>query len=321
MASPLPKHQQFPSAPETPAAESIASSIAPDGGRRCLNCGAPLATPFCPHCGQRDIDATLSVRDFIHELVAEHFGLDSKVARTLFALVRWPGRLTREFVEGRRVRYVPPLRLYLSLSVIFFLVSALTDRGPSRNSNGVIEAGGGVVRIDTADAHVNTTGKWDSTPGLLRDTLHSGAVGRWFKRRANRRIGEFRTQGTTAGTQFGNEFKRELPDAIFLLVPMLALMLGVVYYRQHRYYAEHLVFALHFQAFVFAALLVALIPIPLLDVAVWFGGIAYAYVALRTVYAEGRGSTALKLTMLGAGYALCTIVVMTLLALVVFLFG
>lgn len=272
------------------------------------------------------------MRDFVHELVAEHFGLDSKVARTLIALVRWPGRLTNEFIQGRRVRYVPPLRLYLSLSVLFFLLSALTEHARTVRSKGVIEAGGGIVRIDTTGAgnsrvvHID-----DSTSGattvsvknssFLADTLHSGTLTRWFKRRMNARVAEFRKDGKSAATQLGTEFQRELPDAIFLLVPMLALLLSVVYFGQHRFYAEHLVFALHFQAFVFAALMVAMIPIPLLDVTVWLAGVVYAYLALRTVYGEGKGTTALKLGVLGVGFGVCVVIVMALLAFIVFFFG
>lgn len=270
------------------------------------------------------------MRDFVHELVAEHFGLDSKVARTLIALVRWPGRLTNEFIRGRRVRYVPPLRLYLSLSVLFFLLSALTEHASTENGKGVIEEGGGVVRIDTTsggrrvvrvDSAKSGTTVSMSNSKFLSDTLHSSTAGRWFKRRMNARVTELRLNGKSAAAQIGTEFQRELPDAVFLLVPMVALMLSVVYFGQRRYYAEHLVFALHFQAFVFAALLVAMLPIPLIDVAVWLGGIAYAYLALRTVYGEGRGTTILKLGVLGVGYAICAVIIMALLGFVVFFFG
>ena len=266
----------------------------------------------------------------MHELVAEHFGLDSKVARTLIALVRWPGRLTNEFIRGRRVRYVPPLRLYLSLSVLFFLLNALTHRVSTANSKGMIEDGG-IVRVDStsggrAVAHVTDSTKSGTTIStsdskFLRDTLHSSTAGRWFKRRMGARIAELRANGTTATKQIGTEFQRELPDAIFLLVPMLALMLSVVYFGQRRYYAEHLVFALHFQAFVFAVLIVAMLPIPFIDLAVWIGGIAYAYLALRTVYAEGKGTTILKLGVLGVGYAICAAIIMGLLGFIVFFFG
>lgn len=334
MASPLPQHPPFPPAPEP---EPTASSVAPDGARHCLNCGAALDTPFCPQCGQRDIDASLSVRDFAHELVAEHFGLDSKVARTLVALVRRPGRLTTEFIEGRRVRYVPPLRLYLSLSVLYFLLSAFTGRFETHEGKGFIEMGSGTVRVDTTGgaavrtmdsvhAAIAANAKQRDARGrtkgnFLKDTLHSGAMARWIKRRANHRIEELRTNGKTATAAIGTEFQREMPDAVFLLVPMLALMLGVVYFGQRRYYAEHLVFALHFQAFVFAALIIALLPIPFLDVAIWVAGTIYAYQALRTVYGGGRGTTVLKLGVLGFGYAISAGIVMSLLALFVFFFG
>ena len=80
--------------------------IAATQGGTCLNCGTLLTDAFCAHCGQRAGDARLSVRDIAHEAVAEHLGLDSKVARTLVTLLRHPGRLTIEFLSGRRVRYV-----------------------------------------------------------------------------------------------------------------------------------------------------------------------------------------------------------------------
>lgn len=328
-ASPLqPPHH--PASP--PASEPVAGtgSVAANE-RRCLNCGAPLDTPFCAQCGQRDVEPTLAVRDFVHELVAEHFGLDSKVARTLIALVRWPGRLTNEFIRGRRVRYVPPLRLYLSLSVLFFLLSALSEHARPGNGKGMIEEGGGIVRIDTTSGgrrvvHVSDSTKSGTTISMsnskfLSDTVHSSAAARWFKRRMSARIADLRANGKTAATQIGAEFQRELPDAVFLLVPMVALMLGVVYFGQRRYYAEHLVFALHFQAFVFAALIVAMLPIPFIDLAVWLGGIAYAYLALRTVYAEGKGTTVLKLGVLGVGYAISAVIIMALLGFIVFFFG
>jgi len=262
--------------------------------------------------------------------VSEHFGLDSKVARTLIALVRWPGRLTNEFIRGRRVRYVPPLRLYLSLSVLFFLLTALTDHAATENGKGMIE-GGGIVRIDTTSGgqrvvHVNGSTKSGTTDSVgeskfLRDTLHANMAERWFKRRLGERVAELRTNGKSATAQIATEFQRELPDAVFLLVPMVALMLSAAYFGQRRYFAEHLVFALHFQAFVFAALIVAMLPIPLIDVAVWLGGIAYAYLALRTVYGQGRGATILKLGVLGVGYATCAAIIMGVLGFIVFFFG
>lgn len=324
-----------------------ASSVAPEGERRCLNCGEALAGQFCTRCGQRDGEPRVSVREFAHELVLEHFGLDTKIGRTLLTLVRHPGRLTTEFFAGRRIRYVPPLRLYLWLSVAFFLLSAVSGQhspkvvrtvragkgsadtiyvtnGSHPVTPGHVSAGRAVASDTVRDAPRDSLArkrKWDtSRPSFLTDTLHSGAVMRFVKRRTNERIDELVANDQSATQHFTESFWHHMPDALFLLVPMLALLLAVTYFGQHRYYAEHLVFALHFQAFVFAVFILALLPIPGLDLAAFIATFVYAFIALRAVYGGSALGTMGKMAMLSVGYLLCVAVVMTLLAVIVFLF-
>lgn len=323
------------------------SSVAPEGERRCLNCGDVLAGPFCARCGQRDMEPRVSVSEFAHDLVAEHFGLDTRFGRTLITLVRHPGRLTTEFFAGRRVRYVPPLRLYLWLSVAFFLLSALSGQDKPKVVRTIRPGTGATVDTvytmigarpapisrgvaTTADSARSTSHdsaaherKMDSAnrPAFLTDTLHSGAIARFVKRRTNERIDELAADNRTAVQHFTESFWHHMPDALFLLVPMFALLLSMLYFGQHRYYAEHLVFALHFQAFVFAMFIVALLPISGLDAIAFFGSFVYAYLALRAVYGESRLRTVGKMAVLSVGYLLCVAVVMSLLTMVVFLFG
>ena len=90
----------------------------------CLNCGASLTGPFCAGCGQRDIPPYPSVRELAMDAVSEFSGWDGRVASTLHALVRHPGMLTHEFLEGRRARYISPLRVYLTASVVYFVLAA-----------------------------------------------------------------------------------------------------------------------------------------------------------------------------------------------------
>ncbi len=90
----------------------------------CLNCGAPLVGPFCAQCGQRDIPPYPSVRELAVDAVSELSGWDGRLLNTIRALLAHPGLLTHEFLEGRRARYISPLRLYLTASVIYFLLSA-----------------------------------------------------------------------------------------------------------------------------------------------------------------------------------------------------
>src|SRR5829696_32870 len=72
----------------------------------CLNCGTPLGGEFCAACGQRDIPPYPSVRELVADAFEALAGWDGRFASTLRALVRQPGVLTREFLEGRRVRYI-----------------------------------------------------------------------------------------------------------------------------------------------------------------------------------------------------------------------
>src|SRR2546423_6907408 len=94
------------------------------GSVRCLNCSALLTGPFCAECGQRDIPPYPSVRELAVDAVAEFSGWDGRLLNSVRALVLKPGLLTHEFLEGRRARYISPLRLYLSASVIYFLLTA-----------------------------------------------------------------------------------------------------------------------------------------------------------------------------------------------------
>ena len=95
----------------------------------CLNCETRLHGKFCHACGQKTTSANVRMHDFVHEATHEFLHLDGKILRTLKLLVTKPGLLTVEFLEGRRARYISPLRVYLTFSVIFFTIAALMPRG------------------------------------------------------------------------------------------------------------------------------------------------------------------------------------------------
>ncbi len=95
-----------------------------DGSPACLNCGAPLAGAFCAACGQRDVPPYPSVRELAAEAISEFSGWDGRLASSVRALILRPGLLTHEFLEGRRARYISPLRLYLTASLIYFVLAA-----------------------------------------------------------------------------------------------------------------------------------------------------------------------------------------------------
>ncbi|NVJ68817.1 MAG: DUF3667 domain-containing protein [Alphaproteobacteria bacterium] len=96
-------------------------------GTLCSNCNAPLTGPFCHICGQKDDDLKRPIWSLLREILDDVFSTDSRLFKTLILLALVPGGLTRAFRQGRRARFVPPLRLYIVMSILFFLIIAVAD--------------------------------------------------------------------------------------------------------------------------------------------------------------------------------------------------
>ncbi|MEO1086210.1 MAG: DUF3667 domain-containing protein, partial [Acidobacteriota bacterium] len=112
-------------------------------GAPCLNCERELIGPYCHHCGQKEQDLDIRFSALASDWLGGVAGFDARIWSTLRVLFRRPGQLTLEFLEGRRARYVSPLRLYLVASLLM-LVSLKVFDGGIINSSG---SGGGIVQI------------------------------------------------------------------------------------------------------------------------------------------------------------------------------
>lgn len=96
-------------------------------GQKCMNCNVPLTGPYCHICGQKDDDLRRPFWTFLQALLDDIFSSDSRLIKSLILLVLVPGGLTRAYVQGRRAAFVPPIRAYLVMSIVFFLALELTD--------------------------------------------------------------------------------------------------------------------------------------------------------------------------------------------------
>ncbi len=96
-------------------------------GSNCNNCseGMPPGARFCPGCGQSVKEVSRPWTEFVREALAELFDVDGRMLVSMRLLLTRPGLLTMEYVAGRRVSYTSPLRLYLVISLVFFLVLPL----------------------------------------------------------------------------------------------------------------------------------------------------------------------------------------------------
>lgn len=98
-------------------------------GLECLNCGQPLIgnENFCSYCGQKNSTKELSFDRFLNNLFSGFFSFDSRFWRTFIPLLTKPGKVSKEFIEGKRVRFVNPFQLYLNVSIIFFLLLGISN--------------------------------------------------------------------------------------------------------------------------------------------------------------------------------------------------
>src|SRR5688572_31290922 len=102
-------------------------------GAACPNCNAPITGQYCADCGQRVTEVRMSVRRILMDVLEDQFSLNSGLVRTLRALFFKPGLLTTEYFSLRIARYVPPFRLYLISSLMFFLLLSFLASGDRLN--------------------------------------------------------------------------------------------------------------------------------------------------------------------------------------------
>lgn len=283
-----------------------AAPLTGTGTQPCLNCGEPLRGRFCAACGQRDVPAYPTVRELAEDAAAELWGWDGRLATTLRALVLKPGHLTREFLQGRRARYIAPFRLYLVASVAYFVLAAGAPELKLESGKTVyIGLRIGVTATDTTrqPGDPDPGGDRALTPAereqLLAEIAEAPAFVQPFLRAA---------MDDPAGLR--RRVFETLPRIFFVLLPLFALIVSL-FYRGRRF-PEHLYFAIHLHAFAFSVLAITELfkytRMPLLALVV--GLIAflsipvYVPIAFRRVYGGSVPATLAKTIGIGATYLL-----------------
>ena len=122
------------------------------GSANCLNCGTGLQGPFCHYCGQPDKNLMRFFPALIREMLEDFMDFDSRFMRTIKPLVFKPGRLTRDYLDGRRFRYVPPMRLYIFSSLaLFFLFAVFAGSSLNFKSTVGSDSPGIQIHLDEGD--------------------------------------------------------------------------------------------------------------------------------------------------------------------------
>ena len=276
----------------------------------CLNCGSPLTAQFCALCGQKNKDYSLTFKDLFSDFIEELLDVDSRVLKTLRLLFTSPGFLTAEYVVGRRVSYLPPVRLYLVASVLFFLTLTIKTLLPSVQSNEFFKEITETGSIDTAIEHVIENQQQNGSLVSLDSGLEP-ATPDSSHTDVTMSIG-----GSEMDVQQGDflsSFSDNFAKMMFLLLPVAALQLKLLYWRRNKLYIEHLVFSLHVHAFIFSLLiLTVLIDFKFMMWIVIMASLIYLFLAMKRFYQQSYAKTASKMVLLLFSYGITTGLVMVL---------
>ncbi len=104
--------------------------------KTCLNCGAIVEERYCPHCGQENTEPKDSFKHLLGHFLADVTHYDSQLFTTIKDLIIKPGFLTREYNAGRRASYLNPIRMYIFISALFFLVTC-SQKKDENNTNAI----------------------------------------------------------------------------------------------------------------------------------------------------------------------------------------
>jgi hypothetical protein len=274
---------------------------------KCTNCYTPLRGPYCFVCGQRNEPHAHSFWEFLREAAEGLTHADSRVWRTLWSLLFRPGFLTVEHRLGRRARYLPPFRLYLVLSVLFFLVAAALPHEIALFNLNLDGATVTPIELDPNAPAAETSGQ--RAERFCGQLNYEGPGQSWFEPRMKQSCRKIWQDG---GEGLGTAMLHNTPRALFVLLPLLALVMRFMYIKP--YYVEHLLFFIHAHSFIFLLLLLYLplagwlentwIEDPLfIAVALYIPW--YVFRAMRRVYGQGRFVTFLKYCVLSLAYLAC----------------
>jgi hypothetical protein len=278
---------------------------------QCLNCGSVLRGPYCSKCGQRNIPRRQTLGELLINFISSFYSFESKFFATFRYLFVNPGFLAREYNAGKRERYFHPARAYVFTSFVFFLITFWNTPDDLQGGFTISEGDGKKPFVWGADSSQVRNNAYDSLIGYrsrkeydsIQNTLPSderdGFVKRYIEHKSIELNLKYRGQGDKLQSTMAQTYLGNFPKVFFLLLPVFALLLKLLYVRRDFFYSEHLVFSTSFYNFFFLVASVAILigEIPYFG---WLEKVLYLWIpvclliAMRVMYQQGWMKTLLK---------------------------
>lgn len=311
--------------------------------KQCLNCNSELSenANYCSSCGQKADSPIIRFKDFIKDAFEDYFSIDSKIFKSLIPLIFKPGFLSIEYIKGKRSSYIPPFRMFLIISVLYFLFLSVTEEKDdfikiqeTKTEDSKDTIAGAIPKKE--DVNISFDGVGDSKMALVMQSLKDSTEQEYISKHGLKAYVDsvfadenllyrfisrkFYAMYLTDGKNFGELMFSTVQKLVFIMAPIMAFILLIIYYRKKIFYMQHLIFAFHFHAFVFFMLLLDDSLLHLLgnwtSTIVTLSIIIYLYIAIKKVYQQSWMKSFLKFTLLFMGYILLGIPVLAILTAV-----
>lgn len=198
----------------------------------CPNCKSAVFSAYCPSCGEHPLrPGELTCRGLLGQVVETSTNIDGRLMRSMRCLVSSPGTLTVAYLQGRRKSYATPLQLFLLANLLFFAMQSLT---------------GSKIFSTTLESHLHVQ-DWSPIAQQL----------------VNSRLKVTQSSLSDYAPVFDQAVALNAKSLIILMVVPFALILPVVFYRSRRPFVGHVVFAIHFYAFLLLLFCLALVVVAL----------------------------------------------------------
>lgn len=299
----------------------------------CLNCDAQVDGRYCKNCGQENVEPKHSFSHLVTHFLQDITHLDGKFFNSMKLLLTKPGFLSTEYLLGRRMKYLDPIRMYLSVSFVFFVLYLFfnkpndhihyeddpvamhaidTGRAGSlaRNNLGLKGKeinGKQVYWITFSDEHRHGLKYYDSVQKSKPDSIKLSFIGAYFDRKLVSVSRAYNNDPYGFIENVYGNFLQSISKIFFFSLPIFSFILFLFYIRRRKdyYYVSHAIFALHIYSvgwFFFALRKIIMASLDafnidelsLIDWLIYPGLLAYVYIAMLRFYKQGWFKTFIK---------------------------
>jgi hypothetical protein len=278
---------------------------------QCSNCSYVFAgiRNFCPRCGQKNKRLTAPLKYLLEEVLESTLHLDSKSFRTVSSLLTKPGHLSVEFISGRRANYVAPIRIYVFLSFVFFLLFGLLTSRPNEDADERQTSPKEGLGLSFTIKQINSR----ELVGLSKEQVDAlmakkGVPATRGYRFVFHQMHKVANRSASAA-EFSHLLIKNISYMMFILMPVFGAWIYVFNWRKQKYFIESLVTSVHFHSYLFLMLTILMLisaliknELPLLAMPV--AGAVYLYLMFRRVFQQSVWLILLKMICIGLLYIL-----------------